>query len=173
MNGPERSILALWSESNINRFSAQSIPPGLVDSQIQLARTPEDDRDGFRSVGWRFLLTFFILLMMWPFAVWPAFAFLFRGGLGYWFSGIALVGRDGRPAGRFRCALREMLIWLPLTALLAGSLFLQWEWPDRVTLRTLFWLAGVASLPISFLIALRDPTRSPADRAAGVFLVPR
>ena len=173
LNGPERSVLTLWSESTINRFSAQSLPPGLVDSQIQLARTAEDDFDGLRKVGRRFLLTFFILLVMWPFAVWPAFAFLFRGGLGYWFSGIALVGRDGRSAGRFRCALREMLIWLPLTALLAASLFLQWEWPDRVTLRTLFWLAGVASLPISFLIALRDPTRSPVDRAVGVFLVPR
>ena len=57
--------------------------------------------------------------------------------------------------------------------LLAAALFLQWQWPDRVTLRTLLWLAGVASLPVSFLVALRDPTRSPADRAAGVYLVPR
>ena len=54
-----------------------------------------------------------------------------------------------------------------------ASLLIQWEFPTLVSLRTLIWLAGVALLPVAFLIALRDPTRSPVDRLIGVFLVPR
>ena len=116
---------------------------------------------------------FIALILVWPFAIWPAFAFVFRGGMGYWFSGIALVEKDGRPAARWRCGLREVVNWLPLTAILLTSLLIQWEFPTLVTLRTTIWLVGFASLPVSFVVALRDPTRSPVDRLVGVFLVPR
>ena len=120
-----------------------------------------------------FLLTFGGAVLVWPLLIWPAFAILFRGGISYWFSGIALVTHDGCPAGRGRCGLREILIWLPFTACLLASLLIQVEAPALVTLRSWIWLAGVALLPIAFLAALRDPTRSLADRLVGVYLVPR
>ena len=120
-----------------------------------------------------FLWVFIGLVLSWPLMNWPLFAFIFRGGIGYWFSGIALVRKDGRPAQRWRCAVRELLIWVPLTTLLMMSLLLQWWFPTLVTLRSLIWIAGVLLLPLSFVIALRDPTRSPVDRLVGVYLVPR
>ena len=175
LNRPERYVLGLWMESALLVGDASKTPAFGVDAGIQLAKqTRENGQVGMSSgVGRRFLFTFAITVLIWPFAVWPVFAWLFRGGLAYWFSGIALVRPDGRRAGRWRCTLREVLIWLPVTVFLMASLLIQWEFPTLVSLRTLIWLAGVALLPVAFLIALRDPTRSPVDRLIGVFLVPR
>lgn len=175
LNRPEKYVLKLWTDSIGDNYGTGSLQPAFVDSRIQAAKkTQAAGRAGvFRGQGVTFLWVFIGLTLSWPLLNWPLFAFVFRGGIGYWFSGIALVRKDGRPAQRWRCALREWLIWLPLTTLLMTSLLLQWWLPTLVTLRSLIWLAGVLLLPLSFVIALRDPTRSPVDRLVGVYLVPR
>src|SRR4030095_16431552 len=56
-----------------------------------------------------------IALFFWP-SIWVIWAFFWRGGLSYRIVQIALVRSNGRPAGRFQCAWRALLVWAPLTA---------------------------------------------------------
>lgn len=123
------------------------------------------------------------VICFWPF-VWTIWAFFFRGGLSYRLTGIALVQRDGRPAARWRCACRALLVWAPILALLLTSLFLELH---RITLyfstsdssSTLAWLAWLtwwlaAVLLIAYLwLAQCYPSRGPQDVLAGTYLVPR
>ncbi|HEY7152877.1 MAG TPA: hypothetical protein VH575_02860 [Gemmataceae bacterium] len=51
-------------------------------------------------------------------------AFVARGEFSYRIAGIALVRHDGRPAWRLQCAWRALLVWAPVTGLLALSLWL-------------------------------------------------
>ncbi|MFP6703518.1 MAG: hypothetical protein VB861_17355, partial [Planctomycetaceae bacterium] len=37
-----------------------------------------------------------------------------RGGIGFWYLGIAVQTRDGNPASPLRCGLRNALAWMPL-----------------------------------------------------------
>jgi hypothetical protein len=114
--------------------------------------------------------------------VWVVWAFLMRGGLSYLITGIALVGRDGRPAGRFRCAWRAFLVWMPIAGLLLLSLRLEdWYWSLWGTDAAPVWALWTASiltwsawllLGAYLILALRYPTRSPLDRLAGTYLVP-
>lgn len=103
---------------------------------------------------------------------WAGFAFVFRGGMAFLLAGITLVKADGRRAGRFRCAFRELLVWTPLTCVLLLTLWVQYAHPDMVLTRTVLWLLGVAMIPLYVVIALRDPVQPPQDRLAGTFLVP-
>jgi hypothetical protein len=122
------------------------------------------------------------LLLGWP-ACWVAWAFLFRGGLSYRLTGIALVRADGRPASRLQCAWRALLVWAPVTALLVQSCWLDnhyWStWrpdtPNRWMLAAAnaCWYAAVGLLLAYAGLALWRPTRSLHDRLAGTFLVPR
>ena len=103
---------------------------------------------------------------------WAGFAFVFRGGLAFLLAGITLVKADGRRAGRFRCAVRELIVWTPLTGVLLVTLWVQYAHPEMVLTRTVLWLVGVATIPLYVVIALRDPVQPPQDRLAGTFLVP-
>jgi len=120
-------------------------------------------------------LTFVLMavLAQWPVIVWPLFAVLFRGGLAHWIGGVTLVQRDGRPAARWRCGLRALVVWLPLYAVLASCTAVQLMLPEYVALRTILFLSAVAMLPLMVMVALRDPDRGPHDRLFGTTLVPR
>jgi hypothetical protein len=123
-----------------------------------------------------------IALVFWP-SVWVIWAFCWRGGLSYRILQIAVVRRDGRPAGRLRCAWRALLVWAPLTSLLFVSLWLNaWYWslwqPDTPHV----WMAALSSLAyysaalllLAYVAAAAWlPTRSVHDRLAGTYLVPR
>ena len=87
-------------------------------------------------------------------------------------AGITLVRPDGRPAGRFRCAVRELLVWLPVTALLLANMWVQTAFPEQVALRTGLWLTAALLLPVYVMIALRNPAHPPQDRIMGTHLVP-
>jgi hypothetical protein len=104
---------------------------------------------------------------------WAGFAFAFRGGVSLWLAGLALVGRDGRPAPRWRCGLRELLVWLPAVALLWPVFWVDLFCPHALWLCSLFQgLAGM--LLVGYVVlALRFPRRSPQDRLAGTYLVPQ
>jgi eukaryotic-like serine/threonine-protein kinase len=58
-------------------------------------------------------------------ALWCIWSFLLRGGLSYRLVGIHLRRTDGRKAARWQCALRVLLVWGPVVAILSSSLLLQ------------------------------------------------
>jgi eukaryotic-like serine/threonine-protein kinase len=99
-------------------------------------------------------------------------AAVFRGGLAYVLSGIVLVRWDGRPAGRVRCGLREMVIWLPLLAILSASMVIQVEWPGWMFGRIIMAVCTVAVFIGYAAVGIRHPERGPHDRLAGTFRVP-
>jgi hypothetical protein len=121
-------------------------------------------------------------LLIWP-ALWIVWAFLARGGLSYRLSGIALVRRDGRPASRLQCVWRAILVWAPVTGLLALSLLLEthyWSiWqvgqPPRwlLSLSSVIWYTAALLLASYVALALWRPARAPHDRLSGIYLVPR
>jgi uncharacterized RDD family membrane protein YckC len=97
-------------------------------------------------------------------AVWIVWAFLWRGGLSLPLFGLSLVRADGQPARRLQCAWRAVVVWAPVTALLACWLWLGWissGW-DALVLLLLY-----------VVLALWSPERALHDRLAGTYLVPR
>jgi hypothetical protein len=127
-------------------------------------------------------LTVAFLLLFWP-VLWIAWAFLTRGGLSYRFAGIALVGANGRPASRWRCAWRSLLVWLPIAVLLILSTWLDYCYvatllhgePRRwwSAAAQLCWYAALAVVLLYVGSALWRPTRTLHDYLSGVYLVPR
>jgi hypothetical protein len=123
-----------------------------------------------------------IWLSVWP-ALWVLWAFVFRGGLSYRLSGLALVRGNGRPALRVQCAWRALLVWLPVVGLMAAGAFLEaryWSaWagdgaPDwLLALANAAWWAALAVFPLYVFLALLSPRRAWHDRLAGTHLVPR
>jgi hypothetical protein len=116
--------------------------------------------------------------------LWAVWAWLTRGGLSLWLSGLTLVRRDGARAGRFRCAWRTLLVWTPVAAMVWLSFALDVRcWteigdPGRAHpilpwLSWAAWWAGAALLPLWLVLALRFPRRGLHDWLAGTYVVPR
>ena len=112
------------------------------------------------------------VILFWPFIVWPAFAFLFRGGVAYVLSGISIVRKSGRRAARWRIALRCLLAWLPFASVLLICLYVQLKWPEAVAVRTGLLIVAMLILPMMLVLAVRNPTRGPHDKLLGTYLVP-
>jgi hypothetical protein len=124
-------------------------------------------------------------IAFWP-ALWTAWAFLTRGGVVRGLVGIRLVQSDGRPAARWRCACRSLILWLPVVLLLwlATSIDLArishahaassygGNSLAALTAWACWWLA-LGLLPLYVWLAHRSPERSLSDRVAGTYLVPR
>ncbi len=104
--------------------------------------------------------------------VWVIAAAGFRGGASMIITGVAVVRPDGRRAYRWQCALRAVAVWLPVTGLLVGSIWLQEVHFARAYTYVALWLLALALLPVYVVIALRSPTRPPQDWIAGTSLVP-
>jgi hypothetical protein len=104
--------------------------------------------------------------------VFVIFAFMFRGGLSYPLAGIALVQKDGRRAGRFRCALRELALWLPLAIALIAASWVQAEFPHFFALRLVAGGIAVAMLIAYLAIGFRSPEQGPHDRLLGTWRMP-
>jgi uncharacterized RDD family membrane protein YckC len=124
---------------------------------------------------------YMLLLGAFP-LIWIIWSFFFRGGLAFWMLGIALVRGDGRRAGRWQCAWRACLVWLPIVLLLGLSNSLElWSWTGHVAGRALvhlvweaagLWWAAAALLIVYLVVAFRSPMRGWHDRLAGTYLVP-
>jgi hypothetical protein len=105
-----------------------------------------------------------------------AIALLLRRGPVLRLFGVELITRDGRRASRLRVLTRQGLVWLPAVVaigLWAGSL-------ARVVADGATFspghaaFAGIPMLWSAWLwLTVRTPTRSPADRLAGTYLVPQ
>jgi hypothetical protein len=115
---------------------------------------------------------------------WIVWAFLTRGGINYWLHNLTLVRGDGGRAGRFRCAWRAFVVWVPIATLLWSSLALDyWYWaylwdptkpyPIIPWLSWLTWWAAAAMLVFGVAVALRSPQHGLHDWLAGTYLVPR
>jgi eukaryotic-like serine/threonine-protein kinase len=123
-----------------------------------------------------------LILLFWP-AAWVVWAFVARGGFSFWIIGLSLVRSNGKPAGRFQCAWRALLVWLPATALLLLSAWcnaVYWSrWPQATASGILLWAscltywAAIVTLLLCAVLALWMPNRSLHDRLAGTYLVPR
>ncbi len=101
-------------------------------------------------------------------------ALVFRGGLRHYLLGVRLVRRDGRRAGRLRCAWRALVAWLPLVPLGFWIFLQECTWRPRIVyLGDLCWLATGLLAVLSIALMLRTPARSLHDRLAGTWLVPR
>jgi hypothetical protein len=124
-------------------------------------------------------------LLAWP-LLWSIWAGLTRGGLGMWLTGMALRNRNGRPAARWRCALRSLMVWVPVAWLLLASVLLDlWRvesaplgWTDGAV-RLTAWLAW-ATWWLALLLLAGYPwvavgwsNGGPHDRLAGTYPVPR
>jgi hypothetical protein len=124
-------------------------------------------------------------MLFWP-LLWAVGAGLTRGGLSPRLAGIALVGEDGRPAARWRCALRPLVVWLPVVLLLLASLYLDvWRvasarhgWSaDAVRVNAWvswhLWWGAALLVGAGVFTAVCWPNRGPQDRLTGVYPVPR
>jgi hypothetical protein len=121
---------------------------------------------------WPLVIQMLILLTLFP-ALWTVSALVFHGGISYRLAGIALVAESGLNASRWQCALRSLIVWLPMTALLMMVVWIDLEY------RGALWLcSAVQGLVILLLlayavIALRWPRRGPHDWLAGTYVVPK
>src|SRR5262249_5059060 len=122
-----------------------------------------------------------LVLIAWP-AAWVIWAFATRGGLSFWIMGLSLVRSNGRPALRLQCALRAILIWMPVSGLLLVSAWCNatyWlRWSDGTETQGLLWISCLTywvagALVVAYaVICICMPNRSLHDQLAGTYLVP-
>jgi hypothetical protein len=142
---------------------------------------PDHSETAELGVQWVSTLLAPILILAWPIA-WVLWAFLTRGGLNLHLMGLYLVGWNGQPAARWRCALRALLLWTPLAALLLLSAFLEATYWQRWMVGTAepwmlgtssgCWWLGLALLLSYGVLALWFPARGLHDRLSGTYIVP-
>ncbi len=143
-----------------------------VQHVLLWAGAPDKSDLGRAAAPWESgMLPVLAVLLVVPLAL-VLFAGVVRGGMSMMLAGVALVRADGRPAFRRQCAVRALLVWLPVAVLLLGSCALQIYAPGATYLAAALWLVAAALLPVYAVIALRYPARPPQDRLAGTYLVP-
>jgi hypothetical protein len=103
---------------------------------------------------------------------WVLWAIVTHGGLSMTLAGLILAHRDGHQASRLACGVRAILVWAPLTLLLAGSRHLQETTTNADWLSWGLWIGGLALVLAYAVLALLFPARGPHDRLAGTVLVP-
>jgi hypothetical protein len=146
----------------------EAVDHRLIDAarKATAAGQPDDDHQLGRwpvAVG---------VILIWPVA-WALGAFVLRPGVSLPAVGLALVRRDGRRPTRWQCALRSLLVWVPVAGLLAVSVFVQAQVPSLTGLRTLLWLAALVLAVGYVFAAVAAPERAIHDRWLGLQLVPR
>ena len=104
--------------------------------------------------------------------LWVFWAILARGGLSYRLAGLALVRVDGGIASRWTCGLRALLAWALPSALMVGSLYLQYRFPEAVLSAWALWTAGALLFAVSLIPAILFPSRGLHDRLSGTVVVP-
>ncbi len=169
--------LALWNASEREPAGADG-PTWLAAYRLRRSALESDFAEIFEGMG----VALYLFVLTFPVA-WVVWAFLFRGGFSYRLTGLALVCDDGRPAARWQCGLRALLVWAPVVGLLCFTVGLEgWyvsvyeggaahAWAPLLAWAS-WWLA-LLLLPAYALLALRLPERSLHDRIVGTWLVPR
>ena len=86
--------------------------------------------------------------------------------------GLRLVRFDGRPASRFQCAFRTMLVWMPVTLLLLFANFLSVEFKEHADYSLTVWSCAIAVPAAYVYLSLINPSRTLHDWLAGTSLAP-
>jgi hypothetical protein len=168
-----RQLLEPGHAVDLEGFGPEQIVRVVDDAEAK-ARHPERFRvyKGSNREGAQLVWVLLVLLAVWP-VCWVAWAGLWRGGLSLRILGLSLVLANGHPAWRLQCAWRALVVWIPVTALLGLSLWLDANHPELARWSWASWggallvLAGIAA------VALRSPSRALHDRLAGTYVVPR
>ncbi len=146
------------------------LTPVEVEAVISQITEPEENA-AFSSMRYSLLsVAAFVCFVF--LSIFAACAFLFRGGVAYLLANVALVRGDGRPAGRFRCMIREIALWMPFVTVLLVTAFIQVQWPAWLLGRTIAIACAVAVLVMYAAIGFRHPVRGPLDRIIGTYRVP-
>jgi hypothetical protein len=170
LSRPERYIIVHSQMRNRPKLQASQLSASTVEEIVALAAAPDTAADAEEV---RFMFLFVAAAVCGGFvAAFAVCALLFRGGIAYLLAGIALVRRDGRPVGRFRCALREIVLWMPLVAVLLSAAWVQAEWPGWFLGRMI--ASGCVMVVLVGYVALgfRSPEQGPHDRLFGIWRVP-
>jgi hypothetical protein len=114
----------------------------------------------------------FVALMLCP-VCWVLWALLWRGGVSMRLLGLSLVLSNGHPASRLHCAWRALVVWVPVTALLWLTMWLDAYHPEEVRWSWASWRGALVILAGFALLALRCPARGLHDRLTGTYVVPR
>jgi hypothetical protein len=169
---PQRFALDKFDEGSAAAEGPARADTRAVRTALAWAGADEHSKEGRGASPWGpEAAPAWAVLFIFPVA-WVIGAAVLRGGVSMLLTGITVVRADGRRAYRRQCAVRTALVWLPVTVLLAASVWFQVYRFDRPVLYVSLWLAAVVLLPVYVVIALRDPDRAPHDRIAGTFLVP-
>lgn len=174
LNVTEKAILEMLDLAQPSE-SAEVFPTQVLERTLSAATESSRKTQNRMAPPDRMMLVYrseAATMLLFPFLIWPLFAFIFRGGLSMQIAGVTLVRQNGQRSGRFRCVLREWLVWLPLVLLLEICLWVQAYHPTMVIFRTGLWLSGFGLLLLYVVIALRDPARPIQDRIMGTHLVP-
>ncbi len=115
-----------------------------------------------------FTFAFWLIPLIW--VVWGA---LTRGGALLNLAGLAVVCRDSRPAERWRCAWRALVLWGPFAGLLAASHEAMKYAPRYEYLAWGLWGGAQVILLLFLMLALIFPSRSVHDWLAGTWVVPK
>jgi hypothetical protein len=165
--------LSLWGRLlGIDGWAKEVVDQNLTADEFREAvkrASPELEADEARETTLGRIL---MGLSLWP-VLWMLGAFLFRGGVTLPLLGLGLVGPDGRKASRGRCAWRTLLVWAPVTLLLALSVWVASRSAALAAPARGLWLLAAGLLVLYIVMALRSPACGPHDRLAGTTLVPR
>lgn len=106
-------------------------------------------------------------------ALWVIWAILTRGGLTLRLMGLGIVRADGRPAARWQCAWRALIVWVPIAALLYACVWVKAFAPEQFLLQSGLWWLAAALVLGDIVLAIHRPIRALHDRLAGTHLVPQ
>jgi uncharacterized RDD family membrane protein YckC len=164
-------------------------------SGADLSQPPRNRRTSFRQEaatlpsgpspgqGMALFTVMYVVQMLFFLVLWVLWAFLWRGGLSLRWLALTLTRADGRKAARWQCALRALLVWAPVIALLIAAVCLDgWYWSAWSAdepgswvpwLSWALWWIGLLLLPVYVLLAILFPRRCLHDWVVGTYLVPR
>jgi hypothetical protein len=171
LSRPERYLVDRLEEVDATPEMAAELPPSAAKGVLRMTEAAAG-RGDIMPTQRRAVLNMIAFVAFVVLAAYVAFAFAFRGGLSYVLAGLALVRRDGRPAGRFVCAARESLLWVPVVAALGAAVGVQVLWPYWGFGRAAAAAGCVGLLGAYVLFAVRFPGRGPHDRVVGTYVVP-
>lgn len=161
--GLEESSEDLLGSSSMVEFLERQVLLNRIRVMVPSIRNERESRS---------LATQFTILDLAIVLGFATFAFAFRGGVSFVLSGIALVRDDGRPASRWRCAGRELLMWTPLLALVLANVWIQSLQPEWIVVRLVLDFTILLVLLAYLVIGLRYSNRAPHDQILGTSMVP-
>jgi uncharacterized RDD family membrane protein YckC len=149
------------------RVLAATDDPRFIQSE---AMSFQESLDAMLSVVHLFSFAYLILIVI------PgiASAFIFRGGLILYLTGITAQTGDGEKASRLRCIWRALIVWSPMLITLIGAIIGLFGFPLKMLeLSSIIIIILWVPLTAGAIYAVVSPERGIQDRLAGTHLVPR